>query len=215
MKITKKSLNFCSGIGAALLLGSWLFQNLYADAVNAERATLARIQSEVVSHETLIPVFKALVSLSAGNKKVQKEIESLATENLFMAMSRFKNKINLPDLLGGLETEGEWIPNPSTIEEKKRNLKHWYSLLMPYLQKWQDPEYIRNIINLPESDIQKELDEMKIYIGSLIADAVPIKIYLLDTMTRRNRWIFITIYILGSMLAVGAQMLRVVFFTKE
>lgn len=218
MKITKRSLNMCSVVGAGLLLVSWLFQHLYAESINAEQARLKWIETCASSYDALVPVFKALVLLAYDNEKIQKEIDSLAIESMYGEMKLFA-KLDftgiLDDVESDVESDGIWFWFPSTIEELKRDLKNSVSILRPELQKMRDPEYLNKLADLPEDEFQKKLNELRLQVSSCIYKAVLIKKDLLDTKTRRIRWIFIALYISGSMMAIGAQTMKVVFFTED
>ncbi len=212
MKISDRRLGLISVLGATLLLSAWLFQQLYAESTAAQRAAIAEVDLKTASHEAAIPILKALKSLAGDDTKVQQEVQSLEIENLFIAVSRY-GAFDFRGLCKNRGGPARWIDNPVTNDERCSRLKYILDQWRP--EQWIEPGARERLAALPDVEFQKELDRIHVASNSLVAESISIKKEDLKNAALRNRVVFLALYILGSVLGVGAQVLKIVRPPKQ
>jgi hypothetical protein len=207
--VSKRRLDLLSAVGAALILGSWLFQNLYAEKVETERRHMSALdEHSTVYHATTIVLDG--VAATAATDDTKRAIATLQGKALNAALRPYTRFISDVCTQAPQRTAEErrtaGAPDCNTFAYAEQQFIDALSDGRGSDVSWE--AVWEQLVRLPDEEFKTKLKNIETTGRSLTAIASLIRKKQLDDEAARNRVVFVTTYVVGSVLAVGCAMIK-------
>jgi hypothetical protein len=211
LTVTKRALSVAVAIGGALILGSWLFQTLYAETLAAEQRKLLSVDSDVVAYEAALMMLDAIEPLARDKGEAGARIATLRSRTLNAIFRRYSS-FQSSDLCSDAAKPSGFhrVSDCEVLTHAEDKLAEAFQTELPGVK---DPNAVwEYLLHLSPEEAEIKAEKLMAAWRPVVAVTIQLRRKALLRTTERNRAIFIVLYILGSGLVVGGTLWKTLQF---